>query len=444
MPFFSPTECPRVADIGHPQLLPQFFSILAIFAIHWLLYGSQRSFVQRIIGWSTAQIAIVAQFYSSFYLGWFLVFSLILAFMVALISPRFRPRLLRIVDRDLIVIWLTSIIPAILISPLLGRYLEVATASGYRSRLEVFLAVPVLKSWIYSGPNSWLYGWMPKHHWFLTFGSLEPAHRIGLGLVTPVLCLAGLWLGRRRGFEQIVATTGMAMFFLVTLIPREIILCLAVSLFFFCMQALWCQRFKPRAMLPPAILYALIVLSLFPFSNLWLACQIATVGIVAGLTLPSLRNTVFALTGVLVLGFLFLSSFVDKPVVLACVAANAVAHSAMARRSREWVIPPALYALVLAIAAFLILSPGNWVMWKYCFAYVPAGGAIRVAARAILLTLVPLAIGFALFWEWCGSRGNWKYAVPLGMICLLEQGLTTTTFDKLEARQLALRSSQTA
>ena len=293
--FLFAYGAPRVADIGHPQLLPQFFSILAILAMLWLLDGSRRSLGHRVAGWTLVQLAIVAQLYASFYLGWFLVLSLLLAFLLALTSPAFRPGLLRTLDRDLVVIGITSIIPTILILPLLGRYLEVAWVSGYRSPLEVSLAAPRLRSWIYSGPDSWLYGWMPKHGWFLGFGSLEPAHRIGVGLLTPLLCIAGLWLRRPGVIAQVVAMTGLALFLLVTLIPRTIIVCLALSLLVVCTGALWRQRGEPKAMLPPAILCALLGYSLFPPSSLWLACRIAVVGIVAGLALRSMRSILLSL-----------------------------------------------------------------------------------------------------------------------------------------------------
>ena len=72
--------------------------------------------------------------------------------------------------------------------PLLVHYLETATIFGYRNMFEVGLAAPVLGSWLYMGPDSWLYAWLPRYVELVPYGMIEPAHRIGVGLVTPLVC----------------------------------------------------------------------------------------------------------------------------------------------------------------------------------------------------------------------------------------------------------------
>ncbi len=433
--FLFAYAAPRVADIGHPQLLPHFFSIIAVLAILWLAKASERSMGQRIVGWSIAELAIVAQFYSSFYLGWFLVLAMLFVLLLSSIYGGFRPGMFKTVSREFPIIGLASIAPALLISPLVVRYLEVARSTGYRSTLEVSLAAPILQSWVYSGPDSWLYGWMPRHQWFLSFGSLEPAHRIGMGLVTPLLCIAGLWLHRGQRIVTTLAMTGLALFLVVTTIPRDIVLCLALTLLSIFIHAVWSRRKEPRSILTPLALCALLTASLFPASNLLLVCPFVIACTIAACLLPGMRTTLFGLTGLFSLAVLMLGSFFDRPLVLAWGCASTLAILAISKAKSPTIIPPRLCILVAATVAFLVFSPGSLVLWKYIYAYVPAGGAIRVPARAVLLLLIPLSIGFALFWEWCTARRAWKYAVPLGVFCLLEQGISTTTYDKLETRK---------
>jgi hypothetical protein len=52
-----------------------------------------------------------------------------------------------------------------------------------------------------------------------------------------------------------------------------------------------------------------------------------------------------------------------------------------------------------------------------------------------LLTLIPLSIGFAKFWESFARLARPVFVVPLGILCVLEQGMSTTSFDKYLARE---------
>src|SRR6185436_3396917 len=70
----------RAIHLSHAQLLPCFYSILAIYA----LLAAFRSPRAR-PGWVlAAALSVVAQLYASFYLGWFLVFGLAVLAAVAL------------------------------------------------------------------------------------------------------------------------------------------------------------------------------------------------------------------------------------------------------------------------------------------------------------------------------------------------------------------------
>jgi hypothetical protein len=63
-----------------------------------------------------------------------------------------------------------------------------------------------MQSWVYPGPQNWLYGGMASCEWFQRHLPMEHEHRLSLGVVTPLLCAAGLWARRRDwGIRTIMA-----------------------------------------------------------------------------------------------------------------------------------------------------------------------------------------------------------------------------------------------
>ena len=95
---------------------------------------------------------------ASFYLCWFLVLILAIGSAVAVATPRGRLALGRMAIQARFALPISLAIDAILLAPLVRRYLSAAGDVGYRSFED---AVPMLlriESWIYAGPNNWLYG----------------------------------------------------------------------------------------------------------------------------------------------------------------------------------------------------------------------------------------------------------------------------------------------
>ena len=70
-----------------------------------------------------------------------------------------------------------------------------------------------MEAWLNLGPDSWLYrGWQPA----LGYIPMEHEQRIGMGVVTTVLFLAGLWWQRRRPAVLAMGLFVAALFFLST------------------------------------------------------------------------------------------------------------------------------------------------------------------------------------------------------------------------------------
>jgi hypothetical protein len=202
-----------------------------------------------------------------------------------------------------------------------------------------------------------------------------------------------------------------------------------------CAAAIMRSRGKPRMQLLAFALLVLLSWVLFPSSSLELVGMIAGLTLVVGETiLRRLRSRLY-LTTVVVCGlFLALTTFSHVPEVLITAALGILGLIVLNRGAMPRLTPLELALLVSATAAALAFLPNSLIMWEFVYTYVPAGAVIRVSARVILFILIPLSVGFGKFWEWFGNRADWRYATPLGVFCLLEQGISTTSFDKEDAR----------
>ncbi len=432
----------RETDIGHPQLLSHFFSILAILAISRLVRAEAACLKawQRLGLWTLAALSVVAQLYASFYMGWFLILATALTVIWGLILPPTREILLNLLRRDWALIALASILAAIPTSILVGHYLEIARVLGYRSELEVMLAVPRLDSWLYMGPNSWLYHWQTGIPLFMGYGNLEAAHRIGVGWITPFVCFAGLVLGRDRPAVRIIALAGLTLFLLVTRIPRWVLQSIALACWMLAPLAVFELKGHPWRRAVALACFAGLSWLLFPWAALIPVAAILALRPFLGsfITFRQARS-LDDLTAFLVCLFPAMTSFTDYPLVLVSATSGAVAVVLLHRRNQKAVdlSAPMLFvpALLAAIALLVVLSDLN--LWRLVYNHVPGGAAIRVTSRVCLLMLVPLSIGFTLFWEEFGAksaRRPWLGLTTLAIFCLLEQGMTTPTFDKFEAR----------
>jgi hypothetical protein len=436
--FLFAFAAPRVSDVGHPQLLPHFFSIVAILAVSRILDGRRRTWWARAALWAVAELAVVAQFYASVYMGWFLIFGGTVALLIGLLDRTCRSALIAVLRRDLLVLVVTAILPVILIAPLALHYLEVVGLVGYRDLFEVALASPTLTAWIYMGPDSWLYGWQQDRLRLIPIGYIEPAERIGLGLATPLVCLYGLWLGWDRLAVRVLGLTAMTLALLVTPLSGQLILGAALAEWSYLVLHFWENRDRPVAYPVHLVLLAILSLQLYPMTSLLRAGLAMGIGMAISLVVP--RRTArlaIALTWSAVLLFLVGPTFQPSPTVPVWAAvffgATLVARRLGVLSLGRFGFP----ALVIATSTVLFLVPGILNLWRFVYAYVPGAAAIRVPSRVILLILIPMAIGFAIAWERLPRRWGWRYAAPLALLCLLEQGVTTTTFDKLEARERA-------
>jgi hypothetical protein len=185
----------RISQLGHAQLLAQFWSVLAVWAVFRALKaGSKNSFFLYV-----AFACLVLQFYSSFYLGWFLAFGTYVTVVCCLALPSLRPVTVAFFLKHWKALFVGGLLAGFALAPMGYHYVIAGKLLGARSFEEVESYAPRIHSWIYLGDLSWLYRW---EQFIGLFDRLYAQHeqRLGLGFVTLFLALSALV--RRRGEKQ--------------------------------------------------------------------------------------------------------------------------------------------------------------------------------------------------------------------------------------------------
>ena len=191
--FLFSFGAPRVGQSIHQQLLPQFYLVICTYALI-MLFRPER---HRSHWWVVLFFcSLTLQIWSGFYCSWFLLFSLGIALVWTLLLPSFRRPFWTAVRQQWIWIICLGAVCIVVVSPLAIHYLRAAKEIGFRSFKEISFSLPTPRSWLYLGPDSWLYGWTAKWPFFESIAPLEHEQRLGLGLLTTAVALAGLF--RRR------------------------------------------------------------------------------------------------------------------------------------------------------------------------------------------------------------------------------------------------------
>jgi hypothetical protein len=187
--FFFAFGSPRAANVLHPQLIPQFFIVMALFAVIRLLEGTDHRW-----RWSVILGASLAlQFYSAWYPFLFFGFGLILASAAALLVPEARRTLWSALSRAWVPLVVSALVSAAVITPGVVKYSQAVTVVDPGEKLRLVTPTPL--SLVMTGKEHVLYGWLQED---LRQRDAGPPHANGIGIVTTLVALSGLWIGRRR------------------------------------------------------------------------------------------------------------------------------------------------------------------------------------------------------------------------------------------------------
>lgn len=209
----------RVAQIRHQHLIPHFYTIVALLALVHLFEEGDPGRGPRALRWPALFAAgVVGQLYAAVYYGWFLALALALAGLWALAVPRWRRALVATLRRRWLVLTVAAMGGLVATAPLAVHYLAAAHAAGYWDYAMVSTMRPRVQSWLYLGPQSWMYHRLAALDVMRAI-PMEHEQRLGLGVVTTVCVVAGFWVQRRRALVALLALTALTLIVLVTQWP---------------------------------------------------------------------------------------------------------------------------------------------------------------------------------------------------------------------------------
>ena len=160
-------------------------------------------------------LAAALQVLASFVLGWLLSLALAIAGVVALLSSGGRRSLWNLARSRCYTLVAAAAVAAMSLAPITMHFYSASRGVGWRSFETVQEFLPTAVSWAYMGPSSWLYGRTSDWEWFQGLPG-EWEQRLGLGLLTTILGLAGLWNARHDLRVRYFALVGACLVVLST------------------------------------------------------------------------------------------------------------------------------------------------------------------------------------------------------------------------------------
>jgi hypothetical protein len=476
--FLIAFGAPRINQMGHQQLLPCFYVLVTVYALARIFGEPAPGRPARWAYWLTAALGCVLQFYAGVYLAWFLAVGLCVSAATALSLPSCRGRLLGVVRRDVGAILAAAAVGALLLAPMVRHFLPVSRQVALHRNIAMYRILhPDPSSWFAIGPANWAWGWTADWPLWRTpvFGD---EHRMGIGFLTTVACLAGLYLGRDRPLCRLAAAVWFALCVATSYMPRDLLLPGATAVAFLTMGVLYREVDQPRwraagLTLFLALLYwirfpndylqslaiGLIVVCLlevcradaWPESRILAGLAIACVcfrffavelmptatAIAAAIVAPPAfilkdRWPAIALAAVISwLSFLTLMVYLDRPLIPIGGLAGAGAGLALLAVTQERYKPPArlMVRVLLFALPVLVIFYASDSIWLYVYDQIPGGVGIRAVGRIVLVLLIPAALGLATLVQRLQTSGRRLAGGLLAACCLIEQGTSTGSYD---------------
>jgi len=211
----------RINQLGHQQLIPQFYPLLSIHALMQLFLDKETIANRRKtrLCISVFALSAVLQFYAAFYYAWFLAFTLIVAAFWSLVFKATREKLFNFVSSYWLFLAANLVLSFVLLAPLFVHYLRAAADVGLRPYSAIIDQLPPIQAWFYSGKWNLLYFWEAKIKIFRMIVA-EHEHRLGLGLFTTALLVIGFLKARRTvEFKKTISIfilTGLTIIVLIS------------------------------------------------------------------------------------------------------------------------------------------------------------------------------------------------------------------------------------
>src|SRR5215813_5394971 len=212
---------PRLNQLNHQFLIPQFFTVLALYALVRVFENGAASRFPGALWIAVFFASTTAQLYASYYQGWFMLFWLAVALIVAVARRTDRASLARLARSHRWAIFLGVLASGAALAPMAWHYLGAARAVGYRHFWEASEMLPRFGSWFYMGKENWLYGWTADQAPF-KYLSMDWEHRLGLGLVTTIVAIGSLYREREKPLVRILALSWLVVALLASMYRGQV------------------------------------------------------------------------------------------------------------------------------------------------------------------------------------------------------------------------------
>lgn len=176
---------PRVAKIGHQQMLPHFFTPLAFICLWEFVKEPTKKRLTLFL------LLVYAQILAGIYLGWFLLFTTPIFLIVTyILSSNYREKVIQFWQKNvkqivgIFTAWLTLVVITLL------PYIKAKFVLGGRSYGEIDAMLPRLASWFAAPPGSI---WFPKFGWISEDLPLRGEHFMFIGLTVVILTLVSIF-----------------------------------------------------------------------------------------------------------------------------------------------------------------------------------------------------------------------------------------------------------
>jgi hypothetical protein len=249
---------PRMAQIGHQQLLPEFFTVSCVAGLYLLLTrpAGGRASRRTYAGLVLLALGTVGQIYIDFHYFWFFIYCSTGVLVWALFHKQRRIALIERLREQWRPIILTAAITALLLAPIAILYLHALREVGPRSYAEVMKFLPNTKAWLFQGPGAWLYGPLQNHLTVMQRPGWMEMH-MGIGLFSSALVLFGFFRFRRNPLIEMLLVACFLVFATTLLCPGNFSLWVFVFRFFPGANAIRAVgRFGEFLLLPEAIAVA--------------------------------------------------------------------------------------------------------------------------------------------------------------------------------------------
>ncbi len=209
----------RAANVLHPQLIPAFFLVAALYALH-RAFDSElpRRWRQ---GWILAFfLALTAQAWGAVYPAFFFALLTGLALLAALTSRPARARFGSFLRDGAPALVAGALVAAVLTAPLAARYRVTAETHGVRTWEDVEPFQPRWVSWMLMGTTHRLWGWLYDTELTAEGRFLRTAnHANGLGLIALAVAGIGLYRHRRLPAVRLMVMASLLAILLTTVFP---------------------------------------------------------------------------------------------------------------------------------------------------------------------------------------------------------------------------------